>query len=199
MVTLAEVAEAAGVSPSTVSYILSGKRAISTPTKKRVEEAIARLDHHPNAGARALAGRRSHILALVVPLRTDIDVPVMMEIAISVTTAARRFGYDVLLLTHDEGSEGVRSVAASGLVDGVILMDVQLDDPRIAVLRETGIPAALIGLPSDPVGLACADHDFAHAGALCAEHWPSWGITTSRSSATRRRSTSATPATRNGP
>lgn len=68
-----------------MSYVLSGKRAISTPTKKRAEEAIARLDYHPNAGARALAGRRSHILALVVPLRTDIYVPVMMEIAISVT------------------------------------------------------------------------------------------------------------------
>lgn len=169
----------------TLAEVLSGKRAISTPTKKRVEEAIARLDYHPNAGARVLAGRRSHILALVVPLRTDIYAPVMMEIAISVTTAARRFGYDVLLLTHDEGSAGVRSVAASGLADGVILMDVQLDDRRIAVLCETGIPAALIGLPSDPVGLACVDHDFAHAGALCDEHWPSWGITTLRSSATR--------------
>ncbi|MDQ1046272.1 DNA-binding LacI/PurR family transcriptional regulator [Streptomyces sp. V4I2] len=117
-----------------------------------------------------LAGRRSHILALVVPLRTDIYVPVMMEIAIAVTTAARGFGYDVLLLTSDEGSAGVRRVAGSGLADGVILMDVQLDDPRIDVLRETGAPAALIGLPGDPSGLACADYDFAYAGALCVEH-----------------------------
>lgn len=55
----------------------------------------------------------------------------------------------------------MRRVAGSGLADGVILMDVQLDDPRIAVLRETGAPAALTGLPGDPSGLACADHDFA--------------------------------------
>jgi DNA-binding LacI/PurR family transcriptional regulator len=170
MVTLAEVAEAAGVSPSTVSYVISGKRSISGPTRERVEEAISRLDYHPHAGARALAGKRSHIIALAVPLRTDVYVPIMMEIAISVTMAARRHGYDVLLVTNDEGPDGVRRVASSGLADGVILMDVQLDDPRIAVLRETGTPAALIGLPEDPRGLACMDHDFARAGALCAEH-----------------------------
>ncbi|WP_329177749.1 MULTISPECIES: LacI family DNA-binding transcriptional regulator [unclassified Streptomyces] len=170
MVTLAEVAKHAGVSASTVSYVLSGKRSISSPTRERVEKAISELGYHPNAGARALAGKRSHVIALVVPLRTDVYVPIMMEIAISVTVAARSYGYDVLLLTNDEGPEGLRRVAASGLADGVILMDVELDDARIPVLRETGTHAALIGLPADTRGLACVDHDFAGAGALCAEH-----------------------------
>jgi DNA-binding LacI/PurR family transcriptional regulator len=170
MVTLAQVAEAAGVSPSTVSYVLSGKRAISEATRARVEEAIARLGYHPHAGARALAGKRSHIIALMVPLRADVYVPIMMEIAIAVTTTARQHGYDVLLITNDEGPDGVRRVARSGLADGIILMDVQLDDPRIAVLQETGTQAALIGLPDAACEFACVDHDFARAGALCAEH-----------------------------
>ena len=170
MVTLAEVAQHAGVSPSTVSYVLSGKRSISVATRKRVEQAISDLGYHPHAGARALAGKRSHIIALVVPLRTDVYVPIMMEIALSVTVAAREYGYDVLLLTNDEGPDGVRRVAASGLADGVILMDVEMDDARIPVLRDTGTHAALIGLPADTSHLACVDHDFARAGALCAEH-----------------------------
>lgn len=170
MVTLAEVAKRAGVSSSTVSYVISGKRSISEATRRRVEQAISDLGYHPNAGARALAGKRSHIIALVVPLRTDVYVPIMMEIAISVTMAARQYGYDVLLITNDEGPEGVRRVAASGLADGVILMDVELDDDRIPVLRAEGTHAALIGLPDDSSGLACVDHDFAAAGALCADH-----------------------------
>jgi DNA-binding LacI/PurR family transcriptional regulator len=170
MVTLAEVARQAGVSPSTVSYVLSGKRAISEPTRIRVEQAIRDLGYHPNAGARALAGKRSHIIALVVPLRTDVYVPIMMEIAIAVTMAARQYGYDVLLITNDEGPEGVRRVAASGLADGVVLMDVELDDERIPILRELGSHAAMIGLPADSHGLACVDHDFTAAGALCADH-----------------------------
>lgn len=99
MVTLAEVAQHAGVSASTVSYVLSGKRSISTTTRQRVEESIRKLGYHPNAGARALASSRSNIIALMIPLRTDMYVPVMMEIAIAVAAGARTHGYDILLLT----------------------------------------------------------------------------------------------------
>lgn len=170
MATLAEVALHAGVSSSTVSYVLSGKRPISDATRARVKAAIDELGYHPNAGARALASSKSHIVALVVPLRTDLYVPVMMQIAIAVTTTARQYGHDVLLITNDEGPEGVRRVAGSGLADGVILMDVELEDERVAVLREQGTPAALIGLPADPSGLACVDLDFRAAGAAAADH-----------------------------
>jgi len=170
MVTLNDVAKHAGVSASTVSYVLSGKRSISQETRRRVEQSVVELGYHPNAGARALAARRSHIIALVVPLRADVYVPIMMEIAISVTMAARQHGYDVLLITNDEGPDGVRRVAASGLADGVILMDVELGDERIPALRAQGTQAALIGLPDNPTGLSCVDQDFVAAGELCADH-----------------------------
>jgi len=170
MVTIADVAKHAGVSSSTVSYVLSGKRAISAETQRRVRSSVRELGYHPNAGARALAARRSLIIALMVPLRTDVYVPVMMEIAVAVTTAARQHGYDVLLITNDEGPDGVHRIAASGLADGMILMDVELDDERIPVLRARGAQAALIGLSEDASGLSCVDHDFVAAGALCADH-----------------------------
>ncbi|KAA2252204.1 LacI family transcriptional regulator [Solihabitans fulvus] len=170
MVTLADVARQAGVSASTVSYVLSGKRSISEETRRRVERSVTELGYHPNAGARALAARRSQIIALVVPLRADVYVPVMMEIAVSVTVAARRHGHDVLLLTKDEGPAGVRRVAGSGLADAVILMDVEVDDERVPLLRAQGTQAVLIGVPDDRRGVSCVDHDFATAGALCADH-----------------------------
>ncbi|GAB2460843.1 LacI family DNA-binding transcriptional regulator [Streptomyces incanus] len=182
MVTLAEVAQHAGVSASTVSYVLSGKRSISANTRQRVEESIRTLGYHPNAGARALASSRSNIIALMVPLRTDMYVPVMMEIAIAVATTARAHGYDVLLLTGEEGPDAVRRVAGSGLADGMILMDVELEDERLSLLRggdapggtPPGVradqPAVLIGLPADTSGLTCVDLDFRATGALCVEH-----------------------------
>ncbi|MEV7020298.1 LacI family DNA-binding transcriptional regulator [Streptomyces sp. NPDC093991] len=170
MVTLAEVAQHAGVSASTVSYVLSGKRSISATTRQRVERSIRELGYHPNAGARALASSRSNIIALMVPLRTDMYVPVMMEIAIAVATTARTHGYDVLLLTGEEGPDAVRRVAGSGLADGMILMDVELDDERLPLLRESAQPAVLIGLPADTTGLTCVDLDFRATGALCVEH-----------------------------
>ncbi|GGQ87348.1 LacI family DNA-binding transcriptional regulator [Streptomyces althioticus] len=170
MVTLAEVAQHAGVSASTVSYVLSGKRSISATTRQRVERSIRELGYHPNAGARALASNRSNIIALMVPLRTDMYVPVMMEIAIAVATTARTHGYDVLLLTGEEGPDAVRRVAGSGLADGMILMDVELDDERLPLLRESAQPAVLIGLPADTTGLTCVDLDFKATGALCVKH-----------------------------
>ncbi|MET7541484.1 LacI family DNA-binding transcriptional regulator [Streptomyces sp. NPDC005507] len=170
MVTLAEVARHAGVSASTVSYVLSGKRSISAATRERVESSVRKLGYHPNAGARALASSRSNIIALMVPLRTDMYVPVMMEIAMAVATAARTHGYDILLLTGEEGAEAVRRIEGSALADAMIVMDVELDDDRLPLLRAANRPAVLIGLPSETAGLNCVDLDFAAAGAVCAEH-----------------------------
>ncbi|MFL6074971.1 MAG: LacI family DNA-binding transcriptional regulator [Mycobacteriales bacterium] len=165
-----DVARHAGVSPSTVSYVLSGKRSISAETRRRVEESIRLLGYHPHAGARALASNRSNVIALVIPLRSGIHVPVLMQFAIAVTTAARRHDHDVLLLTQEEGVDGLHRVARSALVDALIVMDVELRDARIPVLRGLDRPAVLIGFPADAGGLTCIDLDFQAAGARCVDH-----------------------------
>lgn len=74
MVTIADAARRAGVSTSTVSYVLNGRTAVSEAPRRHVERPVAEIGHHPNADARAPAGRRSHIIALVMPPRTDMYV-----------------------------------------------------------------------------------------------------------------------------
>ncbi|HLH57617.1 MAG TPA: LacI family DNA-binding transcriptional regulator [Streptosporangiaceae bacterium] len=170
MPTLADVARHAGVAASTVSYVLSGKRSVSEETRRRVRRSIELLGYHPHAGAQALASSRSNIVALVVPLRAELYVPVMMEIAIGVATTARKFGYDVLLLTNEEGVDGIRRVTAGSRADAVILTDVTLADERVSIIRQAGIDAVLIGVPADSAGLDCVDLDFAQAGELCVRH-----------------------------
>ncbi|MER5619890.1 MULTISPECIES: LacI family DNA-binding transcriptional regulator [unclassified Streptosporangium] len=176
-VTISEVARHAGVAVSTVSYVLSGKRAISADTRRRVLDSVRVLGYHPNAGARALASKRANVIALVLPLRVGMHVPVLMQFATSVVTAARQYDHDVLLLTADEGSDGLRRAAASALVDGLVLMDVELHDSRVPLLRELAEPSVLIGFPADSAGLTCVDLDFARAGALCVEHLAERGHT----------------------
>jgi DNA-binding LacI/PurR family transcriptional regulator len=170
MATIADVASHAGVSMSTVSYVLSGKRPISEETRRRVHASIRALGYHPHAGARALASSRANVIALVIPLRTGVHVPVMMQFVLSVVTSARRFDHDVLLLTQDEGEKGLRRVAASAIADGLIVMDVELHDVRARVLRSLKRPSVLIGFPEYPAGLTCIDLDFAAAGARCVDH-----------------------------
>lgn len=170
MATLADVARHAGVAASTVSYVLSGKRPVAEETRRRVMDSIELLNYHPHAGARALASSRSNVLAMFVPLHPGQYVPVMMEIAIGVTTAARGYGYDVLLLTNEEGTAGIKRILSSAKADAVILTDVTMDDDRIPELRAARVPATLIGVPADPATLDCVDLDFAEAGRECVEH-----------------------------
>ena len=170
MVKITDVARHAGVSPSTVSYALSGKRPISEETRQRVEAAARELGYRPHAGARALASSRSNVLALVIPLRAGIHVPVVMQFAVSVVTTARKHDHDVLLLTQEEGEEGLRRVADTALVDALIVMDVQLRDPRLPLLRSLERPSVMIGFPADSEGLTCIDLDFKAAGEACVEH-----------------------------
>ncbi|OLF12182.1 LacI family transcriptional regulator [Actinophytocola xinjiangensis] len=165
-----DVARHAGVAPSTVSYVLSGKRSITERTRQRVLRSIEELGYQPHAGARALASNRSNVVALVVPLRTGIHVPVIMRFATSVVTAAREHDHDVLLLTQNEGVAGLRRVAGTSLVDAIIVMDVELDDERVPVLRDLRLPAVLIGFPAQAQDLTCIDLDFTAAAVACVDH-----------------------------
>jgi DNA-binding LacI/PurR family transcriptional regulator len=170
VVTIADVASHAGVAISTVSYVLSGKRPISEETRRRVEASIEALGYHPHAGARALASNRAKVIALVVPLRTGMHMPVVMQFVLTVVVEARARDHDVLLLTQDEGESGLRRVAAGAAVDGLVVMDVELRDVRIPVLRSLNRPSVLIGFPKDAQGLTCIDLDFTAAGEACVEH-----------------------------
>lgn len=166
MVTIADVARHAGVARSTVSYVLTGRRSISEPTRRAVERAIAELDYQPHAGARALRGARTQVLALSQPSAGGTFRPTNGLFIHEINMAAREYGYDLLLLTSLEGIGGIRRVAGSRLADGAVLMSVRTEDPRIAVLRDLHFPAALLGRPNDPRGLAWCDFDFEGAAAM---------------------------------
>ncbi|MET0955874.1 MAG: LacI family DNA-binding transcriptional regulator [Cryobacterium sp.] len=166
MANIHDVARVAGVSISTVSYALSGKRSIAASTKQRIDDAVLELDYRANAGARMLKGARTQILALSAPLHAGTHAPAHMTFVLSVVTAARKYDYDVLLLTQDEATSGLRRVVRSSLVDGIVLLDVSTSDPRTDLVRELGLPATVIGIPDDTDGLTCVDLDFERAAEL---------------------------------
>jgi DNA-binding LacI/PurR family transcriptional regulator len=158
------------VSVSTVSYAVSGKRPISAQTRTRIQASVEALGYRPNAKARDLASRRTNTLALMAPLRPDNNVPVVMQFVSAVAIAARERDHDVLLLTQGEGEDGVRRVGETAMADAVIVMDVEAGDARLPVLRELGMPAALIGSADDAGGLSWVDLDFRQAASVCIEH-----------------------------
>ncbi|MGN8553915.1 UNVERIFIED_CONTAM: LacI family transcriptional regulator [Microbacterium sp. SLM126] len=165
MANINEVAEVAGVSISTVSYALSGKRPVAADTRRRIEAAVLELGYSPNAGARMLAGSRTQIFALTEPLRTDTHAPTHMSFVLATAIAARRNDYDILLLTDEQAQAGMSRVAANGLVDAILVLDVAPDDARVALARQIATPTVFIGIPDDNDGLICVDLDFEAAAA----------------------------------
>lgn len=161
-VTISEVARHAGVSVSTVSYVLSGKRVISEGTRQRVLAGIRALGYHPHAGARSLASNRSSLIALMLPPHADTHTA---RFTAAVALAARSFDHDVLLVPSSSDADGVRRLAAGSIVDGLILMDPSL----VHVLRTSGIAGILIGHCADNPGVSCVDLDRTAAGAACAD------------------------------
>ncbi|WP_150307288.1 LacI family DNA-binding transcriptional regulator [Planctomonas psychrotolerans] len=169
MASIHDVARLAGVSISTVSYALSGKRSIGESTRIRVNDAVEKLGYRAHAGARMLAGERTHILALAAPLHSGTSEPAHMAFVMSVARAAREHDYDVLLLTQDEGADGLQRVALSRLVDGIIVLDVSDQDERVDLIRSLDVPAIFVGVPRDSAGLVCVDMDFEAAATMSVE------------------------------
>jgi DNA-binding LacI/PurR family transcriptional regulator len=169
------VARLAGVSQSTVSYVMSGRRSISAETRRRVESAIEELAFQPNAGARALKSQRTRVIGLVVPFGTGADTAGLLPFIETIANCAREQDHDILLVTRDEGSAGLTRLASRSLCDAIVLMDIEAHDARIPVAAALPVPVILIGLPADPLGLPCVDLDFEQAGRLAVEHLAATG------------------------
>jgi DNA-binding LacI/PurR family transcriptional regulator len=174
MVTIEDVARRAGVSRSTVSYALSGKRTISRRTRERIEAAIADLGFTPHAGARALATSRTKVIGLFVQFFADEFSPAMLQYILPISDAARDAGYDLLMVTDTDGARALERVSASGMVDGVILLNVGYEDPRLAVMQRMGQPGSMVGaphhLPHGNEGFDVFDLDFPASGRLIVDH-----------------------------
>ena len=106
MAGIKDVAREAGVSASTVSYVLSGKRSISAKTTDKVMAAVEKLGYTPDASARKMRGMRNQIIALSAPIRGDINKARYNAYFLRTAWAARNAGYDVMLLTGPDASEG---------------------------------------------------------------------------------------------
>ena len=168
--TIADVARLAGVSRSTVSYVLSGARSISSETRARVEAAIEELQYRPHAGARSIRSGRNGVIAMALPMVHGPHNQVQMPYVWSALTAAQDLSFKMLMLTDDDGETAIRDSVVGSQVDGVMLMEVQRNDPRVALLGSLKCPAVLVGTPDDSSRLAYVDFDIVLAGRLCAEH-----------------------------
>ena len=173
--TMREVAEAAGVSIATVSFVVNNSKRVAPETRERIERVMTELGFRRNIVARALASRRTQIIALVYPV---LEHRVSGSITEFITSAARAASAaEYHLVVWPVGNDGSELAALVGqkLVDGVLLMEVQLDDARVPALRELDIPFALIGRTRDVTGLHYVDIDFDASVQMAMDHLATLG------------------------
>ena len=135
--TMREVAEAAGVSIATVSFVVNNSKRVAPETRRRIEEAMVRLDFRRNMVGRALASRRTRIIALVYPAMEHRLGDSAMEFVTSAARTAGAVGYHLVLWPVSNDAAELTDLVGQGLVDGVLLKPVGYPEPeRIVQLWE---------------------------------------------------------------
>jgi LacI family transcriptional regulator len=150
---IADVARVAGVSPTTVSHALSGRRPVSADVKAKVDAAVQQLGYRANVLAAGLRTQRTQTIALVVP---DITNPFYPMVARGVQDAVTEAGYQVVVCSTD--GETVREQAfvrdmLARSVDGLIIDLFRTAPDDLPGLLDEDTPVVMLGpMPAPPIG-----------------------------------------------
>ena len=159
-ITISDVAEALGVSKTTVSRAISGKGRIGEETKQRVLEYIEANDYKPNVIAKSLAQSKTYNICVVMPGDYAlVDLPFFQEAIMGIQEIASQMEYDILLsICQQDDITGLERVISNRKVDGVVLLRTFEEDKQIEFLKGKKVPFVATGSTSYS-GVKQIDHD----------------------------------------
>ena len=166
-VTRADVARYAGVSPSTGSYVFSGARPIGDDTRQKVLSIAKQLGYVPNAYAANLAARNLRTIGIHLNLTNSGLDRSSAEYVTGMMQRCTELGLSLLVPTTVGNDEDTfRTFLRSRLLDGVIYMEVELDDWREDVLLSEKVPAVALGFSGRKGGVPYVETDFDAVGRI---------------------------------
>ena len=159
-IDITQIAQALGVSKTTVSRAISGNGRISAATRQRVLDYVKKHNYTPSMMARGLVKRCSYNISLVISTQfSDFELPFLRKVMRSVYQVAGDSDYDVLLTLVDENeTRPVERLLDNRKIDGLILTRTLERDPLIPLLKARKVPFVAIGQPEDDQVLS-VDHD----------------------------------------
>ncbi|EOD00786.1 LacI family DNA-binding transcriptional regulator [Caldisalinibacter kiritimatiensis] len=163
-VTIRDVAKVANVSPSTVSRVIADNPKISEETKKKVYNAMKKLNYHPNAIARSLANKSTKTLGIILP-NTSEDLfmnPFFIQAMRGISVYGQKKGYYIMYSYSNNEEEEVDFISKyinSKWVDGIILLTARQNDRCISYLKEVNHPFVVIGRPENTEEILWVDND----------------------------------------
>ena len=138
MITIKDVANQAKVSITTASYALNGIGTISAATRQRVLQAAEDLNYHPNAFARNLKKRKTHILGVFI---TRFSGSFYEDILEGIHDAVLKTDYELIVCPE---SRSKRNILGQRQVDGAIVFDVKVKNETIIKLASKGYPIVVL-------------------------------------------------------
>jgi LacI family transcriptional regulator len=160
--TIFDIAEAAGVSITTVSHVFSGNRPVGTATRQKVLDAAERLDYRPRGSARALATGRTMTLALQISFSGPdlLFNPFFTSLLPAMSEAAIELGYSFAFVPPDASQESfAEPLIARRTVDAAILIDPRPGDRFVAEVLADGLPYVSLGRVLEAPAGPRVDHD----------------------------------------
>jgi DNA-binding LacI/PurR family transcriptional regulator len=169
-ITIKDIANFCGVSPSLVSKTLNNRKGVNEETKEKILKTVARLEYSPNLFARGLVAQKSNILGVIIPQRSEIAFanPYFPQVLQGISNIATEKGYHLLI--SFPGSKEKLPFHESNLVSGVIILGNLLEDPNIYELERRNIPAILIPGLTRESPLPSVDIDNVDAGYQVTKH-----------------------------
>ena len=147
--TLEDIARMSGVSRSTVSRVINMDPNVHEQTRTKVQSVIQSIDFQPNLAARGLAAGHTRVIGLVIPtgvvaIFTDPYFPLVIQ---GVSSACNARGYSVMLWLAEPEYERrtISQILYNGLVDGMVVSSMLMNDPLIERLCESKRPFITIG------------------------------------------------------
>ena len=148
-INLKKLSEELGLSQTTVSRALNGYPEVKEATRLRVQQAADKFGYRPNSRAKGLATGRAMMIGHVIPSSTQHEMvnPVFGDFVGGASEAYSRYGYDMMFTRVQDDTEesAYRELLAKRAVDGVILQGPSVNDPRIHLLNELGLPFVVHG------------------------------------------------------
>jgi DNA-binding LacI/PurR family transcriptional regulator len=152
-VTIADIARELGISKAAVSYALTGRPGVGADTPQRVLTAAETMGWYPSSSARARTGARAGVVGLVLSRPPELLTfeTFFVHLLAGLEKVLNERGSSLLLRVigdhPDEEILAYRRWWGERRIDGVILLDERFRDPRVAPVREMGVPAVLCGGP----------------------------------------------------
>ncbi len=176
-ITLQDVAKQAGVSMKTVSRVVNNEQDVSDNTRQHVLKIIEQVGYVPHVQAQRLASGKTRSITLHYPLANPALISNQLEMSFITGTAmgAAEGDYYFSLMTNQLTRTDLLGVCRGAQADGLILMQIAVQDWRANLLRENNYPFVMIGHCHDNEGLSYIDLDFENAIVEAYAHLVSLG------------------------